>query len=116
MSLYRFAAFSLLAVTQFTAAGGLCGQQPKPPGLAAAFKGHTDTVESVSLSPDGKYLVTASFDHKVRLFDAASGKEIRTYGGEQGHKGQVLCVAFTAKGDQLASGGADNNVRIWDVP
>jgi type 1 glutamine amidotransferase len=33
-----------------------------------------------------------------------------------GHKGPVNALAFGAKGDQLASGGADKVVRVWDVP
>ncbi len=78
--------------------------------------GHTETVEAVAVSPDGRYIATGCFDKNVRLFEAATGKEVRTFGGEQGHKGQVLCLAFSAKGDQLASGGADRRVLVWDVP
>jgi len=33
-----------------------------------------------------------------------------------GHKGPVATLAFGSKGDQLASGGADRVVRVWDVP
>ena len=61
-------------------------------------------------------LATASFDKNVRLFDLATGKELRAYAGEQGHKGQVLAVAFSAKGDQIATGATDNTARVWDVP
>lgn len=103
--------FFLFVVTR-----GLEGQ-PTPSGeIVAILKGHTDTVEGVALSQDGNFVATACFDKTVRLFEAASGKEVRTYGGQQGHSGQVLCVAFNPKGDQLVSGGADNFARIWDVP
>lgn len=116
MNYSRLPALPCLALALFAAAGGLRGQPPASPDVIVAFKGHADVVEAVTVSPDGKLVATASFDKNVRLFDAATGKEIRTYGGEQGHKGQVLCVAFTAKGDQIATGGADNNARVWDVP
>src|SRR5436305_917337 len=32
------------------------------------------------------------------------------------HQGQVLAVAFSPKGDLLASGAADNTAKVWDVP
>ncbi|HUR55120.1 MAG TPA: WD40 repeat domain-containing protein, partial [Gemmataceae bacterium] len=90
--------------------------QPTPADIVFVLKGHTDTVDAVAVSPDGKLIATASFDKTVKLWDAATGKEIRTYGGEKGHTGQVLSVAFSAKGDQIATGGADNKALVWDVP
>lgn len=111
----RRSAFLALCCSLYIAAGG-SGQPPTAPDTVAVLKTHTDTVEAVAVSPDGKFIATASFDKTVKLWDAATGKEIRTYAGEQGHKGQVLCVAFSAKGDVIATGGADNAVRVWDVP
>ena len=48
----------------------------------------------------------------VELWDAATGQLVRTYGGPTGHQGQVLSVAFTAKGDQIATGGADIREQV----
>ncbi len=112
----RRIAFVALCFALYASAGGLRGQPPAPPDAVAVLKTHTETVEAVAVSADGKFIATASFDKTVKLWDAATGKELRTYGGEQGHKGQVLCVAFSARGDQIATGGTDNSVRIWDVP
>lgn len=98
------------------AAAGALRAQPQPPDAVAVLKAHTETVEAVAISPDGKFIATGSFDKTVKLWDALTGKELRTYSGPQGHANQVLCVAFSAKGDQIASGGADNKVCIWDVP
>lgn len=112
----RLPALPALALAIFAAAGGLRGQPTPAPDVLAVLKGHTDTVEGVAFSPDGTLIATAGFDRDVRLFEAATGKLVRTYGGEQGHKGQVLAVAFNARGDQIASGGADNTARVWDIP
>lgn len=97
---------------------GMVSALGQPPGsdVIAVLKGHTDTVDAVAISPNGKLIATGSFDKTVKLWDAATGKELRTYGGDQGHKGQVLGVAFSPKGDQLATCGTDNTAKVWDVP
>ena len=42
------------------------------------FTGHTDTVESVAFSPDSKLLATGSADYAIKLWDVATGRELRT--------------------------------------
>jgi WD40 repeat protein len=116
MTLSRLVAAPVLAFGLFSVAGGLSGQPAPIADVLVSLKGHTDTVECVTVSPDGTLVATVSFDRSVRLFDFATGKEVRTYGGEQGHKGQVLTVAFSPKGDQIATGATDNTARVWDVP
>ena len=80
------------------------------------FKGHTDAVYATAFSPDGKFLVTASFDSTLKLWDPATGKEVRTYGGALGHAKQVISVAFNQDGSMIASGSTDNTLKVWDVP
>lgn len=115
MTTSRLAAFVALVIGLYAAAGGLRAQ-PAAPDAIAVLKGHSETVEAVAVSPDGKFIATASFDKTAKLWDAVTGKEIRTFSGAQGHTNHVLCVAFNAKGDLIATGGADNKVCVWDVP
>src|SRR5262245_21652730 len=88
----------------------------KPKELIATFQGHQETVYGVALSADGKQLLTASFDKTIKLWDVASGKEIRTFGGEKGHQNLVLGVTFAPDGQTFASASSDNTAKIWDVP
>lgn len=78
------------------------------------LKGHTDIVDTLAFSPDGKALATAGADKGVKLWNPADGKEVKALGT---HDGSVYAVAFSPDGKYLASAGAgkDNIVKIWDV-
>ena len=65
---------------------------------------------SVAYSPNGERIASASGDKTVRLWDATSGKLIRTI---EGHQDKLTCVAFNHDGSRIASGS--RSVRIWDA-
>ncbi len=106
----------LSALAFLIAAGSLVAQPSAEPKPLVTFKGHTDPVYAVAYSPDGKLVATGSFDKTIKLWNAADGKELRTFAGPQGHQSLVLSIAFAPGGDRLASGGADNFAKLWDVP
>jgi WD40 repeat protein len=81
------------------------------------LKGHTDIVDTVAYSPDGKAIATAGADKSVRLWNATDGKELKNLGV---HTGSVYSVAFSPDGKFLASAGGDANnkehvIKVWDV-
>ena len=75
--------------------------------LAAELVGHTEPVYDLTSSPDGKWLVTGSFDQSVRLWDANSLQPVRTM---LGHTGLVLTVAVSPDSKLIASGSLDNTI------
>ncbi|MFM7098791.1 MAG: hypothetical protein ACKO16_15390 [Gemmataceae bacterium] len=92
------------------------GQSPSLPNPSSILKGHNETIYSLVFSPNGKQVVTGSFDKTIKVWDAVTGKEIRTLTGPQGHKQMVLSVAVNPDGSLIASGSSDNNANIWDYP
>jgi hypothetical protein len=77
-----------------------------------ALTGHTSGVTSVAFSPDGKRLATAGGGgDQVKVWDAATGQEIRTL---KGHTSVVWGVAFSPDGLRLASAGQDG-VKMWNA-
>src|SRR5436309_407620 len=75
-----------------------------PPATLAVLKGHTEPVYAISFTPDGKYVITGSFDRTLKMWEAATGTDVKTFGGQAGHQNLVLSLALTADGQLLASG------------
>ncbi len=65
----------------------------------------------MTFSPDGERLASASFDGKIRVWDARSGSPVATLSG---HEGWVMSVAFSPDGKELISRG--EQVHVWDPP
>lgn len=75
--------------------------------------GHTEEITSLSLSPDGRWLATASLDETALLWDLHSPKQDPT--PLQGHEGDVVVVAFDPTGRWLATGDAAGGGLLWDM-
>jgi WD40 repeat protein len=76
------------------------------------LSGTQGTVLSMRFSRDGKKLVTASEDGKVRIWSVPDWKLLQTLSG---HQGPVRWAEFSPDGQQVVSGGEDQTVRIWST-
>jgi RNA polymerase sigma factor (sigma-70 family) len=69
-------------------------------------------VESLAFSSDGRTLVSSGLDGAVRVWDLASGKEVRRAEKQQNWP---RCVALSPDGKTIASAGAEKRIRLWDA-
>lgn len=71
--------------------------------------GHTGTILCVCFTKDGRYLVTGSLDGSAKVWDAATGKEVCTLGGNEG---EVRAVSVSSDQERIVVAG-HHKVRVW---
>jgi WD40 repeat protein/serine/threonine protein kinase len=76
------------------------------------LRGRASRVRCVVFSPDGTRLASAGDDRTVKIWDVATGQEVRTL---RGPTDVVSCVAFSPDGKRIVAAGYDPTVRVWDA-
>ncbi|KAK3394462.1 WD40-repeat-containing domain protein [Podospora didyma] len=76
-----------------------------------AIRGHTGAVSQVRISPDGRWIASASSDGTVKIWDAETGGYLDTL---VGHMAGISCLAWAPDGNTLATGSDDKAIRLWD--
>jgi WD40 repeat protein len=85
-----------------------------------SFKGHAGTITHMAVSKDWQRLLTGGADGTVRLWDLATGEQLKRL--EIPAKESARCVALSDDGRYAASGHGpippdrkENAVRLWDL-
>jgi WD40 repeat protein len=76
------------------------------------LEGHTDTVESIALSPDGHTLLSRAWDRTLKLWDWQSGQLLRTL---PMHRTAVNCFALSADGKLVAVDRKRDVIEIINI-
>ena len=110
MTLFRFQLLTLIAlliggVSSSHAQIPVSCQPPPPPSQKAG-------VNNIVFTKDGKTLVVAGTDGKIRFIDVASGNVQRTL---TGHTNAVYVAVLSPDEKVLASSSRDGTARLWDV-
>ena len=88
-----------------------------PPGggrLIRTLEGHSNSVNALALTPDGKTVISGSSDNTIKIWDLGmgTGTEKFTF---KGHSNSVNALALTPDGKNVISGSSDNTIKIWDL-
>ena len=82
------------------------------PQALRTLEGHSDCVDGVAVTPDGRRAVSASSDKTLKVWDLESGAELRTL---EGHSDEVSGVAVTPDGRRVVSVSDDKTLKVWDI-
>lgn len=78
--------------------------------LINSFQGQSDTITTMSISPDGNIIASGSKDESVKLTYLNNlGKTITI----NAHKSPISKVAFSPSGKLLATASTDGTINIW---
>jgi len=80
--------------------------------VVCTLTGHSNSVNSVAISPDGQTFVSCSDDNTIKIWQLSTGKEIRTL---KGHSDSVNSVAISPDGQTVVSGSDDKTIKIWQL-
>ena len=95
---------------------------------------HSDRVTSVAFSPDGKTIVSGSWDQTIKVWDAgvstdtlqpfspdltapvlaAASLELKAE-KQRAHSEGISSVAFSPDGATIISGCYDKTIKVWDA-
>uniref|UniRef100_A0A8C4Q0M6 U3 small nucleolar RNA-interacting protein 2 n=1 Tax=Eptatretus burgeri TaxID=7764 RepID=A0A8C4Q0M6_EPTBU len=78
----------------------------------ATRAGHRTQVLCMSISSDGKYLVSGDKGHLIQLWDAETCKHLHTF---KGHKDAISGLSFRKGTHELYSASYDRSVKVWNV-
>ncbi|KAG2151587.1 WD40-repeat-containing domain protein [Suillus bovinus] len=81
--------------------------------VGGPFKGHTDRVRTVAISPDDSRIVSGGDDTTVIIWDTESKQMVLNPLVK--HTEKVNSVCFSPDGKRVASGSHDSTVVVWDA-
>jgi WD40 repeat protein len=81
--------------------------------VGGPFKGHSDCVISVAISPDDRWIASGGGDGGIIIWDVDSKQMVFKLLVK--HTGWVSSLCFSPDGERLASRSNDSTVIIWDT-
>jgi WD40 repeat protein/mono/diheme cytochrome c family protein len=73
---------------------------------------HRDSIFAIALRADGKQYATSSADKLITIRDSTKHEIVTRL---EGHTGYVMAAAFSPEGDRIATGGDDEEIKVWEI-
>ncbi|XP_068014071.1 U3 small nucleolar RNA-interacting protein 2 [Melanerpes formicivorus] len=97
--------------------------QPPDPASIRVLRGHQLPVTCLVISPDDRFIFSASKDGSLIKWEVESGKRLCVVPGAKkgteerhmGHASHILCMAISSDGKYLATGDRNKLIMIWDA-
>src|SRR3990167_2324381 len=77
--------------------------------------GYQTSVNSAQFSPNGQFIVTASWDGTAKVWNAVTGALVHTLAGPQGHHHVVHSAEFSPNGQFIVTALGDGTAKVWLV-
>src|SRR5262249_23669950 len=87
-------------------------ERPVLDGDPVFLRGHTDWLVSAGFCAQGTQVVTARKDGTARIWDSATGAELRVL---TGHTDSVMSAAFSHNGTRVVTTSDDGTAKVWDA-
>jgi WD40 repeat protein len=80
--------------------------------LIETLLGHSNWINSLVITPDGRYLVSGSFDGSLKIWDLESGRLVKTL---HNHASSVNAIGITRDGKHAVSVSDDRTLKVWEL-
>jgi ribosome assembly protein 4 len=74
--------------------------------------GHQNLINHIVYSPDARFIASASFDKKIKLWCGKTGRFLTTF---TGHVASVYQISWSSDSCFIASASKDSTIKIWTV-
>ena len=77
------------------------------------LQGHIEKIIKVLITSDSKFIITASSDSTIRIWDLEGSRQVAVL---KGHTKAITCLIITSDDKFIVSGSMDTTIRIWNLP
>jgi WD40 repeat protein len=108
----RWLQCSLAAAALLTMTAASAAAQGRPTTEIVPQIEHSNVITASVFSPNGKWVLTSSYDYTARLWETSTGLLLREF---RGHPEAVYAATFSADGKYVLTGSHDKSIKIWET-